>query len=195
MIFSDIIIGSTNSKLVTIDENELRARLGYGIDLDDEIIKRYIQIYNENVSFKFAYVKIPFKIENDICYFEEEYIKSNSLVNVLKDCKEVLLLAVTSGIGIDKLISKTSIQNPSETFYIDAISSAGIESYMDYVYKTISNKVNVTKRFSPGYADFSIEFQAYLLNRLYAHENIGINLSKDYLMIPTKSITAVIGVK
>ena len=139
------------------------------------------------------------KLENniyfDICKFENEAINSNSLYAVLKDCKEVILLAVTSGIEIDKLISRTSIQNPSETYYIDAIASAGIESYMDYINEIICQEFDVTKRFSPGYSDFPIEFQTYLLNRLSAQENIGIALSKDYLMIPTKSITAVMGIK
>ena len=104
-------------------------------------------------------------------------------------------MAVTSGIEIDKLISKTAIQNPSEVFYIDAISSAGIESYMDYINEIICQDLDLTKRFSPGYSDFPLEFQTSLLKRLSAQENIGISLSKDFLMIPTKSITAVIGIK
>lgn len=195
MIYKDTIIGSTISNSVSMNDNELRARLGKGINLDDEIIKKYMNIYFDKVSFRFAYTRIPFTIENEICYFENEAINSKSLLTVLKDCKEVILLAVTSGIEIDKLISKISILNPPEALYIDAISSAGIESYMDYINEIICQDLDLTKRFSPGYSDFPIEFQAYLLSRLSAQENIGISLSKDFLMIPTKSITAVIGIK
>ena len=195
MIYKDTIIGSAISSSVSMNENELRARLGKGINLDDEIIKKYVNIYYDKVSFRFAYTRMPFKIENEICYFENEAINSKSLLTVLKDCKEVILLAVTSGIEIDKLISKIAIQNPSDVFYIDAIASAGIESYMDCINKMICQELNVTKRFSPGYSDFPLEFQTYVLKRLSAQENIGISLSKDFLMIPTKSITAVIGIK
>lgn len=195
MIFNDVIVGTTSSDLVPINELELAARLGCGIDFESEIIKQNIQNFKDNVTYRYAYVRIPFKYEKGLCYFENQQVSSSALSTVLKDVKEVILLSVTAGIEIDKIILKTSIQNPSSTFYIDAIASAGIESYIEYISDIICEGLNVTKRFSPGYADFSLEFQSYLLNRLVTKENIGIMLSKDYLMIPTKSITAVIGIK
>ena len=195
MIYKDIIIGNTNSNMVLINKNELTARLGTNVDIESPIIKQLIDKFNESVTYRYAFIKVPFKYENGICYFENESIRSNTLTRVLQNSNEAFLLAVTAGITIDQLINRASIQNPVEMFYIDAIASAGIESYIDYVNNLICNGLNVTKRFSPGYADFPIEFQKYLLNRLSAKESIGIMLSDDCFMIPTKSITAVIGIK
>lgn len=195
MIYNDVIIGTTDSKNVIVNKNELVARIGNGINLDTPSIQKYIKKYNENVVYRYAYTKINFKCSEGISYFEDEKVNSITLEKVLKDSKEVFLLVVTAGIGIDKLIAKTAIQNPVESFYIDAIASAGIESYIDYINNMICDGLKVTKRFSPGYADFPIEFQNYILHRVSANKNIGIMLSDNYLMIPTKSITAVIGIK
>ena len=194
MIFNDVITGTTCSEVVHIKSNELLARLGKGIDLYSESMIKNIALFNDAVSYRYAYVKVPFKCVGDTCFFENETVKSTSLSCVLKNCNEVVLLAVTAGITVDKLISKVSIQNASDALCIDAISSAAIESYIDYVNDIISEKYNLTKRFSPGYADFSLAFQSYLLKRVNA-ERIGISLSNNNFMIPMKSITAVIGIK
>ena len=195
MIFKDVIIGATSSDVVPINKIELQARVGNGVDLNDSVIQQCLHSFKENVTYRYAYVKVQFKCENGICYFDDEPVISSSLPRVFGDSKEVFLLSVTSGIGIDKLISKATIQNSTTSYFLDAVASAGIESYIDYVTKMICNDLNVTKRFSPGYGDFPIEFQQYLLKRVSAKENLGIILSDDYLMIPTKSITAVIGIK
>ena len=195
MIFNDVIYGSTSYDMVQINKFEISARLGSEIDLNSDLINQYIAIFNENVAYRYAYVKLPFKYENGNCYIDDIEIQSAALSRVLNDAKYVYLLAVTTGIGIDKLISKMSIQNTVGSYYIDGIASASIESYIDHVNDILCNGLNVTKRFSPGYSDFPIEFQDYLLNRLSAKETLGIMLSDDNLMIPTKSITAVIGIK
>ena len=48
-------------------------------------------------------------------------------------------------------------------------------------------------RFSPGYGDLPLETQTTLLAALDAQRSLGITLSPDLLMAPTKSVTAVIG--
>ena len=49
-------------------------------------------------------------------------------------------------------------------------------------------------RYSPGYGDYSIEVQKVILDRTQAQKHLGIHLSDSFLMIPTKSITAVAGI-
>ena len=195
MNYKDVIIGSTSHKLVHIDEIELSARLGGLISILDEDIKQHIEIFNNNVTYRYAYVKVNFKYDDGLCCFDNLSVKSSSLSKVLKGSKEAILIAVTAGTSIDKLISKYEILNQSSAFYFDSIGSAAIESYMNYITEYICKELNVTKRFSPGYSDFPLEFQSLLLDRIGAKENIGIELSSDCLMIPMKSITAVIGIK
>ena len=50
-------------------------------------------------------------------------------------------------------------------------------------------------RFSPGYGDFDLKYQKDILEYLDANKKIGISLTDSLMMIPTKSITAIIGIK
>ena len=61
----------------------------------------------------------------------------------------------------------------------------------------IQTKINehliLNRRFSPGYGDLPIETQAKFLAVTDATKRVGINLSDSFLMIPRKSVTAIIG--
>jgi cobalamin-dependent methionine synthase I len=119
---------------------------------------------------------------------------SASLTKILCGCKEVIFLAVSAGIDSDRLLQRATIKNNYEAFLLDAIGSAMIESFADHINMEIAKEVCVTKRFSPGYSDFPLEFQKTLLDRLNADSTVGISLSDELLMTPMKSITAVIGI-
>lgn len=49
-------------------------------------------------------------------------------------------------------------------------------------------------RYSPGYGDFALESQKEIFARLECAKRIGLTLTDTMLMVPFKSVTAVIGV-
>ena len=57
------------------------------------------------------------------------------------------------------------------------------------------NGSTLTPRFSPGYGDLSLDLQTDLIRITEAQKHIGITLSENLIMIPTKSVTAIIGIK
>ena len=52
----------------------------------------------------------------------------------------------------------------------------------------------LTIRYSPGYGDFPLSFQKEILDFLDAYRKIGLSVTPNYIMIPRKSITAVLGI-
>ena len=52
-----------------------------------------------------------------------------------------------------------------------------------------------TKRFSPGYGDLALAHQKEVLKLLNAEKNVGITLTDTCLMVPTKSVSAIVGIK
>lgn len=190
MIYNDIVFGNTSNNEFNIDTRELKARLGADID-----VQKQIDEYNTLAKYRFAYVKTQVNVVENSCDFGYIKIESTSLSKLLKGCNEVIIFGVTAGIDIDRYISKLHIQNRADAFVFDAIASAAVESFADYVNEKISEGFNCTKRFSPGYADFPIEFQSHLLERLDSQRTIGVALTEKLLMTPQKSITAVIGIK
>ena len=193
MIYKDIICGKCLPTEFDINGNELRARLGNSIDYPQ--INDLISEYNASASYKYAYIEIPVKVDDEFVEFDFAKVKSHSLARVLANCKSVIVIALTAGMKVDRLISRKHYSSKAEAFVLDGIASAGVESFADYVTNIVCKNRNVTNRFSPGYADFSIEIQKSLLSRLDAQTTLGIVLSKDLLMIPIKSITAIIGIK
>ena len=48
-------------------------------------------------------------------------------------------------------------------------------------------------RFSPGYGDFSLEHQRDFMRILDLENSLGLTLTGSLLLVPEKSVTAVIG--
>lgn len=53
----------------------------------------------------------------------------------------------------------------------------------------------LTARFSPGYGDLPLSFQKVFEHLLDMHRQIGLAHSREYLLTPRKSVTAVIGLR
>ena len=195
MIYNDVIYGSASPTDFEINKTELTARIGAGINFENELLNKCINEFNNVVSYKYAYIKTSVLVSNDICDFGFASVKSNSLARVLSECTEVFIFAVTTSIDIDRLITKLYLKKDPSAFFMDSIGSAAVESFADYLNQKICNGINTTNRFSPGYADFPLEFQKDLLARINANQTIGITLSDKLMMTPMKSITAIIGIK
>ena len=113
----------------------------------------------------------------------------------LEKSDTVYVFAVTLGLAVDRLIKKKAALSAADGFVYNAVASALAEAACDLAESEITGDVDCRPRFSPGYADFSLSHQRELLAMLDAEHRIGIALTDSLLMIPTKSITAVIGVK
>jgi hypothetical protein len=195
MIYNDVIFGSASPKDFEINKIELAARLKTDLNFEDELLSRCFDEFNQTVNYKYAYVKVPVSTTNDICDFGFATVKSASLSRVIASSKEAFIMAVSTGIEVDRLITKLYLKNDPSAFFVDAIGSAAVESLADHINNKISENLNTTNRFSPGYADFPLEFQRDLLSRINANQTVGITLSENLMMTPMKSITAVIGIK
>ena len=81
---------------------------------------------------------------------------------------------------------------------MQAVGAAAIEDYCNRCQKKIEEQAAaegfyVRPRYSPGYGDLSLTYQAEFLRVLEATKKIGIVLSEGGVMIPEKSVTAVMG--
>ncbi len=144
---------------------------------------------------KAVYTKVDIKIENDTVDLGFIRVKSSNLAMHLADCDEAFIMAATLGVGIDRLIEKYNRILQTKSAVCDATASALIESFCDYVNDFIVNGKDAVMRFSPGYGDFDLKHQTNILNYLDANKKIGISLTDSLMMVPTKSVTAIVGIK
>lgn len=119
---------------------------------------------------------------------------SISIKKHLEGCNKIVLMAVTLGTDVDQLLRRTQITDMAMAVIIDAGASILVEQLADEFQKSIKAGPFMTSRFSPGYGDWSITEQSRIVRLLDGQRQIGINVTKDSLMIPRKSITAVMGI-
>ncbi len=115
----------------------------------------------------------------------------------LEGCDRVILLGATLGIGIDRYISRLQVTDITCAMIADAVASAFIEEYCKEVDALLSKEFEpsfLTWRFSPGYGDYPIEYQKEILRVIEAQKRIGLHLTDSFMLLPVKSVTAVIGV-
>ena len=158
----------------------------------DSSIEQCIEIISPKAVFMF----LPVSVKNG--GIDLELIKTNSqgLANVLKNSKECVLFLATIGTDIDRLITKYSKIQPHKALIYQAIGAELIEKYCDYLEKSISSgfKVELKMRYSPGYFDFDLSVQKEIISVLKAEKYCGVTLTENYLIQPSKTVTAICAV-
>ena len=115
----------------------------------------------------------------------------------LSDCDSVVLLAATLGAEAENLIRRAAGRDMAEAVILDAAGSAAIEKVCDNFCEDLAAELAprcLTDRFSPGYGDMPLSDQHAFFRVLDVSRRIGVTLSDSALMIPQKSVTALIGV-
>lgn len=130
---------------------------------------------------------------------ENMTIKSSSLSRNLAGCVQVVLFGATLGISVDQLIRRASLTDMSRAVVLQACAAAMLEEYCDEMQLDIASRLEKKKlylrpRFSPGYGDFDIHYQEPIMRMLDCAKTIGLTMTESYMMTPTKSVTALIGV-
>ena len=159
-----------------------------------------LELLWKNVSPKYRVREFPLTLGADNRIDGEVFqTKSRNLSVNLKDCEKILVFAATLGVGADYLIQKYNRLEMSRAVILQAASAAMIEEYCDQVCEGLKKEYEekgmyLRPRFSPGYGDFSLSCQSAVLDALDAGKHLGIKLTDSFLMMPSKSVTAVIGV-
>lgn len=123
---------------------------------------------------------------------------SRNLAKNLRGCGEIVFFAATLGFSVDRLLNRYLKLKISKAAVVQAAAAAAIEEYCDLRQKELSETVGkeglfVRPRFSPGYGDLPLTLQPDFLRVLDTQRTIGLILSEGGVMIPEKSVTAVMG--
>lgn len=182
---------------------EICRYLGYRTEQPDEQVKEIIldcmDELEQHATPRSIYKWEACKREEDTIYIEEKPFVSRNLAKHLQGCEQVILFAATIGISIDRLIQRVSQIDMGRAVVLQACAAAQIEAYCDQCQAELSEQARekelyLRPRFSPGYGDLSISYQQTLLTWLDCSKRIGLTLTDGYMLVPTKSVTALIGV-
>ena len=180
-----------DSSVLNLDRDELIARMMCtDIDTVLSLSSKCEDEIRQIAECSYTFKKSSVKIQGDTVTLGFGNVKSLGLAKVLDGCSSAYIVAVTLGHPVDRLLRQKSVMCTIEQFSTDAVSSTLCESLCDYVHSILPE--NTTRRFSPGYGDLGLDVQFPLLDYL---DGCDIHLTESGLMIPSKSITFIAGVK
>lgn len=173
-----------------------------GIDLScEQRIKELIAestILLEPKGF-FETFKIVSKTDSSVELDTFGVIESSSIASLLENCSDVVMFVVTVG---SKIYEKTKFfsenKNVFKALVFDAIGSVAVEQSADEINEIVTMQAKLeglktTRRFSAGYGDFSVEkYQPLILDALDA-DKLGVSLTDSGIMLPEKTVTALLG--
>lgn len=178
---------------IRINNKELHQRLGIKLGEDISFAEPVLTEIKAAAELKACYVKTEARILAKECDLGFGTIQSELLLKNLYGCREVYVFAATLGSEIDRLLLKKEALSAYELFVCDAVSSAYIEAFAAYVNSFLTEHEVSRPRFSPGFGGFGLEFQNSIIKFLNADRLLGLRLTSSSMIIPKKSVTAVIG--
>ena len=189
---------------MNINKDEVLRYLGYNNQALDERISTQIDKSIEELKL-ITKEKSTFNVFEMEMKEDEVQLSNSNLVfrgkdikNHLKECSKCAVMAVTLGVEVDRKIIEYSKMNLMKSLILDACATTAIEIVCDKVENEISKTAkaqgfNITSRYSPGYGDFHLDIQVDILNNLNTYRKIGLSTTENFILLPRKSVTAVIG--
>ena len=116
----------------------------------------------------------------------------------LAGARECAVMAATAGLGNERELQRLSALGGLDGLLFDAAGSVLAEAVADACNAAIvagahRRGLYAKWRFSPGYGDLPLALQSGILRVLEAGKRLGLAETDAHLLIPTKSVTALVG--
>lgn len=189
---------------ITIPKDEVLRYLGYK---KQQIDKNLDNIINQTIEESINLINPKFTFKTFIPSIKEEgvllegttlILKGKDITNHLKSSKETVIMAVTVGSEIERKIKYYEKTELTKALIMDACATTAVEEVCDrieeYVIDSAKDRfLETTFRYSPGYGDLPLSIQRDFINTINAGREIGLTVSPQNLLMPRKSVTAIIG--
>ena len=194
-----ICLFTGSAREIAVSDSEIIRYLGYRGRVPEETVKKQIEqvrrLFDQAVQYRACYAKTKITREQDgKTVFPFGTVESMALEKNLAGCDEAWVFCATVGIGIDRLIARQAVIRTSRSVIADAVATAAVEAFCDALCDALPQKELLRPRFSPGYGDLSLEYQEEVLRYLDASRKINVQLTGAMMMVPAKSVTAIVGI-
>ena len=187
------------ARLTDLNRNEILMYLGHrGQEITPQIqgqIERCVEQVCKKAQPRLVYRRLPVE-QGQVKGFPME---GNDIRALLGECQEAVLMAVTLGAGVEQLLMRSEVTNLADAVIMDSCASVAVENVCDNFEADLrallaGQGLYLTSRFSPGYGDLPLSLQPKFCEVLNTAKRIGLTVSANYLMVPRKSVTAVMGI-
>lgn len=110
-------------------------------------------------------------------------------------CRKIVVVLATLGLQSEILLARTFALSPKKGIVLDAVYTDLLEKLLDETEKELEKEYGcIQKRISCGYGDLPICTQKQLFD-LIDGERLGVKMNECFMLVPNKSVIALIGVK
>lgn len=162
----------------------------------EALLNECLRITEGQWSYQACWEEYPIVRRDDTLDLGFVEIRSSALEINLRDCDRMVLFAATVGNGIDRLLARYTRLSPARAHMLQALGAERIESLCDVLQEEIRRLYGETRpRFSPGFGDVPLALQKDIFQALQCARHIGVTLGENLLMSPSKSVTALVGIR
>lgn len=141
-----------------------------------------------------TYITLGIESAADSVATRDITIQSRDVAALLKPCSRLSLFLVTIGPLLEQRAQES---DALDLLVLDKLGSVAVEEAANRANQIISDEAGAkgfktTKRYSVGYGDWDIGQQGELLGLLNGSK-LGVTVTESSIMLPQKSITAVLG--
>lgn len=116
----------------------------------------------------------------------------------LSGARYVAIFACTLGLACERELKRLGAVSALDHLLFDCCASSLAEAGAQSVQEILGKEATelgllAHARFSPGYGDLSLDVQPAFLDALDAGRRLGMTVTKNNFLLPTKSVTAVLG--
>lgn len=188
---------------INTDRAEVLRYLGYrrnsGADIPSIVDECISEIYSA-LQCRACYDRFKISVTSDgILNLGFAETDSSALKKNLRGCDEIIVFTATIGFEVDRIIQKYSLLSPAHAVAAQAAGAAAIEKWCDilcdrFKQRFIPKNLYLRPRFSPGYGDLPLGLQYDIIRILDCTRKIGVSLTDSLMMLPGKSVSAIIGI-
>lgn len=189
-----------------ISDTEIYAYLGYKDSCPDNYVSLLIENLKKeaitlcNPKFGFRTINGEIVSKTSILLGNDNYFHPGGIItHSLKNSDLFAILLASVGQEMDRWITvKREGNDIMEAFIADALGSTIVEAIvacgMNYLGKAMfQNNLKISNSYSPGYCGWDVAEQQLLFS-LLPPAFCGVTLTKSSLMLPIKSVSALVGI-
>lgn len=191
----------SDAQTLEISVSDICPYLGLGRKEPDDalrdLILRCLPEFRQAARLRVCWLEVPVTEAADGVDLGVFFASGRSLAKNMAGCGRAILFAATIGTETELQRKRAAVTSPSRALVLDAIGTAAIESFCNALCDGWSREFDgsfLRPRFSPGYGDLPLALQRPLLSCLDSGRKAGIYLTEALLMVPQKSVTAIVGI-
>lgn len=187
-----------NKILAALGISEASMPNSVAIDEESRRIENALALLRRKAQNRVLYKVYDMANSNQRAFIKDKILIGDSIKQFLGQPNQIIICATTLGSQVDQLIRREGVMSIATMVLIDTAAMEVVEEHLNQWLINLKAEAQFkdyyfSHRFSPGYGDMPLTMQKDILQELQCQKQIGLTVSDSGILLPKKSVTAIIG--